>query len=342
MTGLLHSKSSCAFCGAIAVAWLVPTMAMAQDYERGRSNDSERQYSSDAYDRDAYDSQERDRQARDRSSPQWDSERSERESGQRSRDRADRQEQGRSGQQLRLEPLGWVRVATDTDGDGAYDDVDWIYYYDLQMARERSRQRDRDSQQQQVRVRGEIQKLRTMNLDGQQALVATLQTDQGDSQRVCLKPKDQVSQLDLQQGDRITAEGRRDRVNDRRVVMARSVTIDGQTVNLRSEQGSQFGRKQGSRSIRGEIVSKRTTTLDDRDGRFVLARVHTDEGETKTVNLGSEQELKQLGLQSGDRITVQGHRAKPRDEADFVARQISAGDQTVRVGQAQSTGQSSR
>ena len=267
----------------------------------------------------------------------------------RRQDERSRRRQGQSRQRLELEPLGWVRIATDYDDDGQYDDVDWIYYYDLRRAQQRSRERDRaadrrdwrrsdEQQRQQARsgdepqrwqkalVRGTIRNTRTVTMfEGDEALIATIETDSGEPTRVCMGSKDRLDRLDLQKGDRVIIDGHRALLNDQRIVMADRVWANGESVGL--------SRRESLESVQGEVVSMRTTSFRNRDGEYVVARVRTRDDDEHIVNLGPKERVAQLDLREGDRILVMGYPGRINEQEALIARQLNANDQTIQIGQ---------
>jgi hypothetical protein len=89
-------------------------------------------------------------------------------------------------------------------------------------------------------------------------------------------------------------------------------------------------RQQQTEDIRGTVEELRTTWLPERDGRFVVARVRTQDGRSEQVLLGSRNEIRKLDLDRGDRISVSGRRGDVNEETMVIAREVESDGRTVR------------
>jgi antitoxin component of MazEF toxin-antitoxin module len=345
--------------GAIAI----PAVAQ-QDGNQNRSDDRSDRQSQQASDQQqdnrgratSNDQQRSDRQQSQRRQQQMDRQQRERQQARRDRsgDQQSRNQQSRNQQRVRLVPESWVGVAYDYDNDGAYDHVDYLYYYDLQVAQEQSDRRARDRQRQrgsqgrqqarsgdrrnrqQVRLQGEITNMGIRGLtlgdsgqsDSKQRF-AKVRTDSGRSARVCLGPEEKVAELDLQQGDRVTIEGVRGRVDDKSVVLARRVSSQGNSITV------QLPRRERWQRVSGEIRDVRSAKGDSRNKRHTVVEVRTDRG-SRQVDLGPESELQSLDLQEGDKISVLARQGRIGGQSMLIAQKVRSQDQTVDVREATS------
>lgn len=187
--------------------------------------------------------------------------------------------------------------------------------------------RTRTYEQQRQKVRGEIQNLRKQNLTGSedQSVMAKIETDEGRTATVCLGPQKQLSRLNLSEGDKVTIEGVRGRVNDRSVLLARKVTSDGQAVNVQMSDDRKLKR------VKGEVLSKRTAKFRNQDEQHVVAKVRLISGTQETVNLGPKSKVDQLDLQEGDDVALLVRPGRVNGQPAMIAEQVSANDQTVEV-----------
>ena len=76
--------------------------------------------------------------------------------------------------------------------------------------------------------------------------MASLRTDDGKTIVVNLGRQDQVQQLDLREGNRITVVGRSGRINDRSAIIAKTIRANGETVDVRLAERPAPGNRSGS------------------------------------------------------------------------------------------------
>jgi hypothetical protein len=253
-------------------------------------------------------------------------------------------QRGQQAQRSPLQPLGWVRVAVDYDQDDRFDAMETIYYYDLVQARDRSAQRRgqqarqgrqdpfarSEPRQRQAlrRISGQVADLRAIRLTGgDQQHIAKVQTHNGQTVPVLLGSAEQLSQLELQNGDQITVWGTGARINDRPVFAARRIQSGEQRVTVSTQPGRNL------RRVRGQIASLRTTTFRGRDQQFQVARVELEGGPDRTVILGPQSRLEDLNLQQGDQVQLLARPGRLNDQPALIAQQIRAKDRTVQIEQ---------
>ncbi|MEQ8846899.1 hypothetical protein [Botrimarina sp.] len=277
------------------------------------------------------------------------------------RDQGSRRDQRRgdrrgSQSDRRAEPVGWVGVAYDYDNDGRYEGVDYIYYYDLQRARQssqrrgsdqagrqsmdrsgdqRDRRRDQGSQgdrdRRQARVSGEVTKMGTTSVvmggresSDREMKYVHIKTDSGKSVRAYVGSPDKARRLDLREGDKVTVEGVKARINDKKVLLAHKVKANGESITNKMPRPERWTRK------RGEVRDVRTAGGDDRGERHLVVELKGDDG-TCTVDLGPEDALGGLDLQRGDRVAVLAREGKIGGQKMYIAQKVRANDRTIDV-----------
>ncbi|MEQ8846979.1 hypothetical protein [Botrimarina sp.] len=261
--------------------------------------------------------------------------------------RRGRDQQVRSQQQgdqaYRLRPAGWVTIAADYDNDGYYDGVETVYYYDLQQAKQRSRQRAQQSarrgDQQQPRsdrqmqqVEGQITQLTSKQMTGgdsrgdKTCRLAKLDTRDGDSMNVWLGHEQDVSQLDLQQGDRVRVEGVRARIDGQQVLLAKRVSAGGDSIT------NDLPKRQQWQRLSGEVREVSKTSGRDRDTEHTVVKVDLDRsGKAKRIDLGPSDELGQLDIRDGDQIKVLARQGRIGGESILIAQIVRVNGETVDV-----------
>ncbi len=261
--------------------------------------------------------------------------------------------------QSHLKPIGWVTIGADYNNDGFYDAFETIYYYDFEQAKKRSKERSQQngqsqasrdqssqssgqqsnkSQKQLVRrsaVQGTISELKTMkSADGQKKnLAAHVKTSNGKFAVVCLGPEQSVSKLNLEQGDRISADGVLTQMHGKPVLLAAKVKANGQSVQHK------LTRRKGINRVQGEIVGLQEATSRRGDGQFIVANIETDNG-TQQVHLGPQKQLQKLNLSVGEDVNIVTREGQVRGKSALIALQVQANDKTVDVIRPRSSSQS--
>ncbi|MEZ6091120.1 MAG: PDZ domain-containing protein [Pirellulaceae bacterium] len=264
-----------------------------------------------------------------------------------------------------VSPTGWIRMAVDYNNDGQFDAVETIYTYDLERARQSSRQRanenarrmsskgessrdrgdmnrsqsdrsrqmasDRSrsgsSERQRETVSGKILQLRSERLMGmnEPSMVARIRTNDNMPAKIVLGPKSTIQKLDLQDGDNITVQGFKGRVNDKTMLLADSVKSGERTVRVALPSS------RGAKRVRGELLDWRTTKFRGHDGEFVVAKVKCNSGKQAVVNLGSKSKIDQLNLEKGDELRMIVRPATMNDRKGMVADEVFANGKSVNV-----------
>lgn len=274
------------------------------------------------------------------------------------------QQQGQQQMQqrnLQAEPMGWVRIGYDVDQDGQFEAVEQIYAFDLERARRASQQRmqggqqgmqggqqgmqqgqqfqptqfrqqqqrPQASQQRQIRVQGEIQNLDTVKLGGGEGthVVAKIETQQGRTAKVNLGKRDQIDDLDLEEGDNINVIGRSGTIDGRRMLIAQRVQSGDRNVTIQREPTEPMQR------LRGTIQQTRTEQFRGVDQPQVVAKVQLQNGRTALVNLGPEDKVK--NLEEGDEIAVLGYLGRVNRIPALIAEQVRADNRTIEVNREQ-------
>lgn len=258
----------------------------------------------------------------------------------------------------------------------------------------RQESRSSTSRRQQTSFTGRVEDTHRISLRGEQKehnLVRITTTD-GQSHIVNLGPDKRLTDLNARQGDRIRVEGRRGKIDGRSVVMATSVSVDGETTRItwnrqqresegvygtprdqqdqqdqqdrqqsqqdqRSQQEqwqqdqSYETRKQSDRSefaprqgqgqgqgqmreytFRGTLEAFHRAFVEGSDDRHTFVKMWLQNGESMTVDLGSQVSLAQLGLiglADDERIVVRGKTERKGDRTVLKAESITIDGRTT-------------
>lgn len=244
-----------------------------------------------------------------------------------------------TGMEQEAVPEGWVRIATDTNGDGRYDRVEMIYVQDLEAARRNSARRARGGnparnqgaiREGTVQAEGEIESLYNIELVGMEGeqkdhQLVRIKTDQGHNIRVDLGPRSGLSGLDLAKGQTISVRGTVGTINDRPVLMAEQVSSGGKSVTVLLPDGLSHQRFQV------QVLETRAVRLQEVDGEQVIARLHLLNGGTIEALLGPKDKLAPLDIQVGDTVELLAHLGRVNFTPVLIAEQLHHGDKLVSI-----------
>jgi hypothetical protein len=269
--------------------------------------------------------------------------------------------QGRAEMPMRPETMGpaqagsgdWIRIGTDHDNDGQIDSFEYLHRRDLENARHRSMQRQkaatistrdhmgyyqdpsvrRDAGQETAElnsVTGAVEDLTRINLAGMagEHQLAKIRTADGRIARVDLGPVENLMDLGLRHGDRITVHGARGTINDKGILMAHRIEADGRTVSVGWPNDRHLSRYSGE-VLGVRTASFRNTTVPEQ----VFARVLLDQGGVTTVNLGPRDMLRNMSPEElrGKQIAFLAHPARIGNTVALVADEVRIDGRTVHV-----------
>ncbi|KAA5545477.1 hypothetical protein FYK55_07465 [Roseiconus nitratireducens] len=161
-------------------------------------------------------------------------------------------------------------------------------------------------------------------IDGKQ-VIARVKTDDGRTAKVCLGPASKLKPLDLQQGDRVSVQGERGRINGKTVLMAQKVSSGGDNVSVELPS-SRFLKR-----VRGEVLQSRKAKFRGQDERHVVARVRLVNGKSELVNLGPVSKLNSLDLENGDRVSLLVRPGRINGTPAMIAEQVRNDGETVEL-----------
>lgn len=256
--------------------------------------------------------------------------------------RSDRQDERRSTGRLKLEPTGWVRIGYDTDGDGRFDAFEILYGFDLINARRSSESRQARQRRAAYRggesVEGEIQELFTQQLAGFEDphLMARMKMQDGRIAKVDLGPRGQFSEIELSEGDQLTVQGVRGRINDRTMLMATRIETGDRSIEIERPRNIRQKR------VRGTIERLQSRTFRGRDSQFSVATVRLRNGQTEQLVLGETSKLRGLELEEGDDLSARVTRCRLNGREALKALELFANGESVQLQTASGKSESSQ
>jgi hypothetical protein len=198
------------------------------------------------------------------------------------------------------------------------------------------------------RVRGEVERVRTFRLFGDELLLARIQTDDGHEVRAILGPKDELRSFGLDRGDRVAVAGRPFLYQDREYLIAERIRTPRQTLLVRGDWyaklapgqyreteyyvtrpgGAQYDTFRPA-TINGEIVDIFSRTYGN--DLHMFADVRDSSGDIVRVDLGPWGKYRGSNLEPGDRINLTGQLAFIDGRQTLLADNVRVGYSTYTI-----------
>ncbi len=148
----------------------------------------------------------------------------------------------------------------------------------------------------------------------------------GDSRVISLGGRVNLSDLDLNKGDSIKVSGQQTRIDNRDVLVAHQITADSRTFNISKENRPKTGEQV---SIQGTVRDYEHVSLSDDSSKNLIVRLEMKDGKSCVVDLGRGTTVRDLNLDEGSKIRIQGEKATKDGKSLIVARRIRVdGDRT--------------
>lgn len=136
-----------------------------------------------------------------------------------------------------------------------------------------------------------------------------------------------LTTLNLKKGDPILVTGRNKHIDGRYVLAADKIKVDGDIYQISKES-------MGKTTIKGTVRQFSETSMDGTMEKNLLVRIELENGKSCVADLGKGTRLRDLGLQEGSRIRLEGERTKVDGKSLIIARKLSVdGDTTHLRGQ---------
>lgn len=181
-------------------------------------------------------------------------------------------------------------------------------------------------------VTGEIERVKKVVIrgTGQEHLAVLLTTTQGRRVVADLGPAEQFRDVKLRAGDLISARGPVARVNDRRVIFAREINVDGDTIRIHRRMPTQNSR-QSTTAVNGKIAIMKELKVKGGDESHQVVRILTKEGEQIVADLGEKASSKDMNLAYGQEISVEGPMVRLSGKPFVLAQKVTTQGQTVHI-----------
>ena len=199
-------------------------------------------------------------------------------------------------------------------------------------------------QRQQKQVSGQVLSSKSVQVrqQGQNVgknMVVMLETQDGQRVIVDLGPSKNLQDVNIQQGDQISARGQLVRIGDRPVLLAEQVRAQGQNRQVQRQQQAMM---QQTKQMTGQIKRMKEVHFRGTQQTNQVVLLETQQGRQLAVDLGSTQNLQDLNLQEGAQIQVKGEPVRIGDRIVLLANRLKVNGQTVRISQQQQQQRSKR
>lgn len=181
-------------------------------------------------------------------------------------------------------------------------------------------------------VSGEIERLKKVAVrgKGEEHLAALLTTTQGRRVVVDLGPAKQFRDVELRTGDWIAARGPVVRVNDRRVIFARDINVDGEIIRVDRAMPAQHARR-APKAVSGKIAIIKELKVKGGDQLHQVVRILTKDGKQVVADLGKKAALTGINLEYGQEISVEGPMARLSGKPLILAQTVTTQGKTARI-----------
>jgi len=177
------------------------------------------------------------------------------------------------------------------------------------------------------KVDGTIIEMKDVKLAGfdEKHVVARIKNRENMVAKVDLGPKGRISDLDINKGQSVSAWGKRGTINEKYMLMAYWINVDGNRVSIKRPKDMNLKR------YTGKILKLKKTAFGEKTGNHVMARVELDKGGKTIVNLGPENQLGDLNVQSGKEFSMLARPVVINGRKALVAEQVMMGDKTATI-----------
>lgn len=177
---------------------------------------------------------------------------------------------------------------------------------------------------------GTIKSVKNFNLTGLNGprTIARVQTDDGQRVAVILGSQSDMQNMDLAPGDDVKFRVRKGSINNRQVLVADRVRVNGRTYQIQQQKADDLKR------INGTVVDTMTRTLENRNGdstKHLLLKVQNADGRTCVVTLGPASQRDASRLSRGEDVSILASPTMVNGRQIYSARTFYHDGQTKRL-----------
>lgn len=143
--------------------------------------------------------------------------------------------------------------------------------------------------------------------------------ENGDKRVISLGKRLDLSDLDLDKGDEITATGKVARIDNHDVLVARQIEVEDNTFRIREGNRPHTGRRV---SLEGTVKDFHKSQLGDAKEKNLIVRMELENGRSCVVDFGRGTEMDDLNLEKDAKVKLKGERTKVDGKSLIVARSL--------------------
>ncbi len=151
-----------------------------------------------------------------------------------------------------------------------------------------------------------------------------IRLNNGDARVVSLGSSVNLADLKLEKGDPINVSGRNEQIDNRNVLIASRINVDGRSFNISANNGRQV-------TLEGVVRQFTATSIDGAKEKNLLIRLELKNGKSCVVDLGQGTSLSDLDIEQGSQIRLEGEKTKVKGKSLVVARKISVDGEDTRI-----------
>lgn len=218
------------------------------------------------------------------------------------------------------------RDRQDSGQNAQQDRQEWRESMNRNSKSQQSEGQQSESRQQTKSVSGTVEGFREIDLrrrggTPESHTFVKLNMENRGSVIVNLGPKKDLQDLDLQRGDQVRIQGKQIRVNDRPVIKAESMMVDGETI--RFQQGK------SAAQISGTVEQVRRAKVEGRD--HLIARLQMQNNRDVLVDLGPDAQLTDFDISEGDEVSIRGRRSTIDGRSVLIANRLSVNGESQNI-----------
>lgn len=218
----------------------------------------------------------------------------------------------------------------DNDGDGTYDYDTYYTFSDVSDEEKEKSDSQKPQNSKRQRVSGKVANVKKVSVNDTKHCLVKLQGGEGKRGRyIDLGPAEKLTDFDIEEGDKISAQGPVIKVNDRRVLVAEKLTMNGNSQSI----------TRNDHKVTGEVVD--TKKMDIRGRSHLIAVIETNKnGRKRMVDLGAANRIEQ-SIEEGDKITVTGAPVKVKNKKLILAQTLTANGDSIEIDRREKQGRQS-
>lgn len=188
-------------------------------------------------------------------------------------------------------------------------------------------------------IRGYVDRVKRVALHGVQGehLVALVTDGAGRRMIVDLGPTQQYRGAPVLTGDDITVRGPIAWISDRKVLVAQRASVNGQMIKIRRDRAidqrqlDRHARADDDLQVTGRIEQAKELRLRGLDRQHLVVRLKAQDDRQMLADLGLPNDLKDVALEEGRTVTVEGPAIRVNGKLLILARHVTAQGKTVQI-----------